>query len=636
MRLRLHALGLLVGLFVGLVTASSVALAANAPTTVPPTSSPAALTGNVLVSSSPAAGAQLGSPPTQLQLTFATQLAPDAAPSTGLALTCGGTPVGIGPRQVSTDRLSIVAPIIQIAPVGTCTVAWRLPDATAGAFSFDVTAAAPTTAPPPVPDGTTAPVDEDPADIREPEVPSEPTELGGPLGLARWFAYLGLAALFGSLVLIAFAWPEGVEYVLTLRFVRNAWLVALAATLLQVIVATARATGDSLGGSIIPFQWIELLGDNPGRALVLRFVLVVLCGWVAMRPERVVDIVTRRAALLLPAVALLTFGFSRSGGDLALVGHVVAATHALAMGIWFGGLALLSRVVLTGPGDEDLVLAVRGFQRIVPAALLVTVVTGAVLVYRLDAGGLFSTNHGRLVLLKTLVVGAMAYVGVLTRQVSRRLLARADRLEPRAASRLRRAVTTEMFAGVLVLGLTAWMLSSQPVKLPPPSPADAYAFDQVLVDGDFEVRLSITPGTVGANGVRVELRSPETVSGLTVRITPQESPTTPGWEIRVPLEGPGAATLARAAGLRLDAPGAWDVEITGSEPDGALPKLVTVLRVPGTPDTPATSTTVPGAAPGTAPGDGSTVPSSTTDPASLDQVSIATLAPVTAAPSGDG
>ena len=34
------------------------------------------------------------------------------------------------------------------------------------------------------------------------------------------------------------------------------------------------------------------------------------------------------------------------------------------MAVWFGGLILLARVVLAGPGEEDLVHAVRGFARI--------------------------------------------------------------------------------------------------------------------------------------------------------------------------------------------------------------------------------------------------------------------------------
>ena len=38
--------------------------------------------------------------------------------------------------------------------------------------------------------------------------------------------------------------------------------------------------------------------------------------------------------------------------------------HALAMAVWFGGVVLLARVVLAGPGEEDLVHAVRGFGRI--------------------------------------------------------------------------------------------------------------------------------------------------------------------------------------------------------------------------------------------------------------------------------
>ena len=51
---------------------------------------------------------------------------------------------------------------------------------------------------------------------------------------------------------------------------------------------------------------------------------------------------------------------------------------------------LLARVVLAGPGEEDLVHAVRGFNRISGPAIVVTVVSGLIQLYRLDGGSLFS------------------------------------------------------------------------------------------------------------------------------------------------------------------------------------------------------------------------------------------------------
>ena len=46
----------------------------------------------------------------------------------------------------------------------------------------------------------------------------------GATWLGRVLSTLGLAVLFGSLVLIVAAWPEGPEYILAVRFLRSVWL----------------------------------------------------------------------------------------------------------------------------------------------------------------------------------------------------------------------------------------------------------------------------------------------------------------------------------------------------------------------------------------------------------------------------
>ena len=112
--------------------------------------------------------------------------------------------------------------------------------------------------------------------------------------------------------------------------------------------------------------------------------------WVVLRPERVIDPTTQLPAIALPTLAVITLGLSRTGGDLAILGVVAGIAHALAMAVWVGGVVLLARVVLAGPGEEDLVHAVRGFNRISGPAIVVTVVSGLVQLYRLDGGSLFS------------------------------------------------------------------------------------------------------------------------------------------------------------------------------------------------------------------------------------------------------
>ena len=69
----------------------------------------------------------------------------------------------------------------------------------------------------------------------------------GPLWLGRLISVLGVAILFGSLVTIAAAWPEGVEYLVAVKFIRTIWIVAVIGTVLYVASATAAATGGTLG-----------------------------------------------------------------------------------------------------------------------------------------------------------------------------------------------------------------------------------------------------------------------------------------------------------------------------------------------------------------------------------------------------
>ena len=113
--------------------------------------------------------------------------------------------------------------------------------------------------------------------------------------------------------------------------------------------------------------------------------------YVVMRPERTIDPATQLLALGPPGLAVVTLAFSRD--EFGLIEYAAGIVHALAMAVWLGGLILLTRVVLAGPGEEDLVHAVRGFARISTPALWATVATGAILLFRLDRGHLGS--HAR-------------------------------------------------------------------------------------------------------------------------------------------------------------------------------------------------------------------------------------------------
>ena len=93
-------------------------------------------------------------------------------------------------------------------------------------------------------------------------------------------------------------------------------------------------------------------------------------------------------------------------------------------------------------------------------------ISGLVQLYRQVGGELFTTSHGRVLLLKTVAVAAMIFVGMTAQQLARSRLARANELTVRTADRLRRAFGTEAVIGVVVIMLSGWMLTMTPGKVP--------------------------------------------------------------------------------------------------------------------------------------------------------------------------
>lgn len=545
-----------------------------------------------LVSSTPADGEQLTASPAELRLVFSETVSAE----TTVTVACNGSPAPVGPSRLEADSVTVVVPVVGTIGRSKCNVAWNVPTPdggnVTGVFTFDVTAEpAPTTEPPTtdtsVPptdgtdgtDGTDESADTDGAVVADSS--DDGARVGGPLGLARLVSYVAIAALFGGIVLIALAWPEGVEYAVTLRYLRVMWIVGLLATILQVALSTAQLGERSALSSLSPAAWGDLMDTTPGMALLARMLLMAGAGWVALRPERVLDPTTRTAALALPALVVATWGLSRTGGDLALVGLAMGVLHALSTAIWFGGLMLLSRVVLLGPGDEDLVHAVRGYVRYSTTALVVAVATGAVQTYRLDSGALFSSSHGRLLLVKVAGVAAMAYIAMAARPVIAHRLDGADHMDGRTAANLRRAVSAEMMIGVVVLAFTAWMMATQPANLEASSSV-RYEYDSGRSGGDLDVRVRLTSPEVGRSGVRIEVYAPpEGLVDLRVTFRPPAGTTASAIRLEVPLTGVGAAELPADQGVPFTVPGEWTIEVEADGPDGRFETVTDTVVVEG-------------------------------------------------------
>ncbi len=559
-----------------------------------------ALAENTPVSSDPADGSTIAASPAAISITFTEPI----GDVNTITLTCTDL-YTVGPRRVSDDRLTMTAEVIDPLPKGPCVAGWIVSNAEGspngqGNITFTVQNDPPTVASTPTTDATTSGsvptgTDTTTTGTASSASTSDVTKLSdvesgkGPLWLGRLLSVFGLAVLFGSLVVIAAAWPEGVEYLVTIRFIRATWIIALFGTLLYVAAATAAVTASGLGSGFNPANWIDLFDAGiPGIAAIARFVLVVACAWVAFRPDRVIDPVTQMAALGIPALAVATIGLSRTNMDLAFVGVPLSIVHALAMSIWLGGIVLLARVVLAGPGDEDLVHAVRGFGRLSNLAIGVTIATGLVQMILLDGGDLFGSSHGRVVVLKTVAVAGMIFVAVSARQFVNQRLARAHELTVPMADRLRRAFGIEAAVGIVVLALSAWLLALAPPNVSQ-GPDIAYAITLPVdaPEANLDVTVRLTRDRVGLSGLSVDVKAPdEGLSGLEVVLTAPTNDTIGTITQPVPLTGKGVAVLLEGEqGLPLTVAGDWTMVVNAVTPTGVFtspPQGFKILNADGT------------------------------------------------------
>lgn len=545
---------------------------------------------NIVVSSNPAPNQVVGVPPTQIQMVFRDPLAsPETAATMGLSLSCNGTLIGLAQPQLGSDSRTVSAALTQIPPTGQCTVSWILPDQSAGTFTFTSSATTATTLPVDADGSTNTP--NDPSIIGEtvPTSPASGPRVGGILGLLRIFEYLFLASIFGGLMLIFKSWPEGVEYGVTLRFFRLAWLASVVTMYFVLAISAMRASGDGFAASLNPFAWFSSLNSAGEIVLLVRFALVIATVWVTWNPVRILDPSTQVPAISLVVAMISTLGLTRLGQDVALLTFVFGIAHAISMSMWIGGLVLLSRTVLSNPGEEDLLDAVRDFARLSIPIFAITVFTGIMQVYLLDGLNIFTSGHGRLNLLKILIVATMIWITLLLRKFTLQRLEHESELQPRMAWRLRRAVSVEIAFAIVALALTSSMVPMRPpqVRAASLAPTVAYLFREELQNDNFSVVISLTPATTGVNAMRIELLEPSRINNFIVNLIPQAVGYA-GIAIHVPLKRRGAAIVMGDGTFVLNTPGVWSIEITGTTTTGDLVPLGTTVTITESAVTPTT------------------------------------------------
>jgi copper transport protein len=561
---------------------------------------PAVAEQSLIDGTQPADGQTVATPPTVLLLVFSEPL--ESAPVLTLLEQATGLPVALGAAAQGDSADQWIVPINTPLNLGQYKATW-IAGVVTGSYVFTVGTVAADAAPAVAPAATLVDGSPDPAAATQTTVagaaPTAGADAGatgsaataagasGPTaGLAgavgRFMSAMGIAALIGALVLIVAAWPEGVEYTLTITYLRMVWVVAVIGTVMLVVAERAVLEGDSFAGSLSPTSWSDLASTTPGKALLARLLFVAASGWVAFNPERAIDAATQMPAAAAPVITLLTFGFVHPiGSGLGALVVPAGIIHAASMSVWFGGLALLVRVVLAGPGDEDLIHAIRGFSRVAAPALIGVFFSGVLMLSQTVGGlsGLFGSGFGRLLILKAVAFVVMMRVAIQNRATVAKRLARAGGLGPNAAERLRRAIGTEALAGVVVLGLTATMFTQSPEGIEASLPgrvstkaAKPTKVAELAFQGVVKVSVGVGPAKAGLNDLTITISEP--VSGLVDMTLLLVGPGGARWDIEVPVSPPmtGKGTLP-ILGVPLCASGTWIVKMSGQSTELKFPDI---------------------------------------------------------------
>jgi copper transport protein len=422
---------------------------------------------NSLVSSDPADGARLTAVPQQLLLSFVSpvvlaQLQVDYTDASGVRAALTGFDFG------SSGQTDVSVPV-PAAASGEVSFRWKLVGADGHIVSGRVglSIEAPSVAPA-APAAPTLPPSEAPTELTVetttetttavPTIASDSTPAPAAVKwLLRVLGFLGLVMIGGAVVTSAFLWIPAWHEVI----VRQAagWGIALVAgsAALSLAIFANEATG--LGVA---------LGTSHGVALVARLVIVPLVGLALFQwyPD---DAMQRWTGISVGLVALAaTWSWSGHPKSLSwpILGVPLDIAHLVAGSAWIGGLAYMGIVVMRTASDEEQTAAVHAFAPVASKSVSILVVTGALQSLRIDGSplNLFITAHGRLLLLKIVVLCLMLYVANVNRT---RVMTRFRHKQPTRGVRtmLQRAMVTEAVVGIVILAVTAALV----VNSPPPT-----------------------------------------------------------------------------------------------------------------------------------------------------------------------
>jgi copper transport protein len=478
-------------------------------------------------------------------------------------------------------------------PAGGYVVTWRVISADShpvhGAFTFQVGSA-----------GSAIAIQNEAAGLLNAQRGSH--TVGVVFGIDRAVSYAAVTLLLGGALLLALAWPEGMEELAARRLLWGSYALAVLTTIAALLLQGPYGAGQPLRVLVKSAVVSSVLDTRYGKLYLARALLLLLAIgpllWIQFRrrPPGKPPLWWGPAALGAAVAVLIIPGLAdhASSGRLVPLSVTFDLVHLGAVSVWVGGLGLLAAVGLSARYGRRLAREVLPrFSQWALAAVVAIIVSGGFAAWR-EVGSIHNvttTTYGRLVLAKTILLVAIVLLATVSRTLTHGNLAVpfvATRL-PRGAGvirtpanvsagpgaailaakpirahgrggrrRLRQSVTIELAFAAAALSVAAVLVNVQPGRQAADQPftTEVRAGPRVLVD------LVLDHTRAGANTLHLYTLSPD---GERLSV-PQIAATANhggngiiGLPVALQLSGPGHFI---SSGLNLPIPGAWTFNLT--------------------------------------------------------------------------
>ena len=434
----------------------------------------------ILESSSPEASALLATSPKEIRLDFDEQV----------ETTLGDVRVyDSEQREVSKSNTvrsasdpSIVTADVPTLQNGVYVVVWRVVSAdghpVTGAFPFEIGTKS---------TGTSAALLGDVLNKTETTSP-----LGNPMSMLRLLGFLGLILLIGCVSLL---WRSPLLGNVRIRKTLLYSSLLIAVSSLGLLLMQGPYTAGKSWGSLFDSVLIgDVTQTRLGLALLIRFVCAIAWTVVALTASASVTRRWRIGVVATAAITIATYAASghQSAGTLPGIFVPLDMIHLAAISTWVGALLALAVVSKNNNVENE----AKRFSQMATWSMPVVVVTGVVQGLHLMGGisTITQSNFGKLLLLKTLLVGAVVVFGSKARA----------KLQSDGFSSIAKIIRWESALVVLVLAVTSLMVAQSPNTMP----KTPIAYSATKVQNGIVAELSVVPAVVGTAEVHVILTPP--------------------------------------------------------------------------------------------------------------------------------